>query len=249
MSTRSFTSTTFLHCFSVIISAVVTGLATVNFGILSIWINGSAGVLTLLYHLAVLYLNWRRSRATPVTRHGVTFKKLILSNVKMPITPSPTYSPPPYDPEKLTPNRRPSSHSPVVITIPGMTKGQLNIDSTIPSGVFYSALSLFAIIVLTLITAVGLFMTVELTIHGAKFLLPTERAKGMTFPWNIKVQKAQCTFLAVLSLLNFVMLVLCVKGRSAISKHEDEKREEMEYGFASPDSTHHPASQWKSNEV
>lgn len=78
-------------------------------------------------------------------------------------------------------------------------------------------------------------MTVEVSVHGAKSLLPAERAKGMTLPWNMKIQKAQCAFLGVQMLLGLVVLAFCVKGRLEISRHEDEKREEMEYGFASPE--------------
>ncbi len=92
MSTRSFTSVTFLSCVSATISAVVASLATVNFGILSIWVNGSTGVLTLLYHLTTLILTWRKNRTTSIPSHNVKIKKLMLPDVKMPAVPSPAYS-------------------------------------------------------------------------------------------------------------------------------------------------------------
>ncbi|KAJ3562631.1 hypothetical protein NP233_g9456 [Leucocoprinus birnbaumii] len=238
------TSMTILHCLTAILATVVTGLATVNFGILSIWINGSAGVLTLLYHITILFLNWRSTRAQPTVRRGVTFKKLILSDVKLPTHPSPTYTPPPYEAGKtLSPNRRPTT-LPAIVTIPKLE--EVNKDG-IPRGPFYTIASLFATIVLLIITAVGLFMTVQLTFNGAKFLLPAERASGMTFPWNIKVQKAQCTFLGVQTALALVVMVMCIRGRSVISSHENAKREEVEYGFASPDSTHPPATLWRND--
>ncbi|KXN90333.1 hypothetical protein AN958_04366 [Leucoagaricus sp. SymC.cos] len=234
MSTRFFTPVTLLHCASIIIGAVVLGLATVNFGVLSIWINATASSLTLFYHITILFLNWRQSRRA---MHSVSQHKTlilpkchdkILSDIKMPTAPSPTYAPPPYDVEKLSPNRRPISR----LAIPGMgtTKG-----SEIPYKPFYSLASFLFIILCTIITVIGFGMTVELSIHGAKFLLPAERAKGMTFPWNIKVQKAQCTFLGVLTLLSLTVLVACAVGRAEISRAEDEKREEAEYGFASPE--------------
>jgi len=233
MSTaRFFTPITFISCLSITISAVVAGLATVNFGILSIWVNGSVGVLTLLYHLTALILTWRRNRATSTPSHDAKVKKLMLPDVKMPAIPSPAYSPPSYDSEKLVPNRRFSSQT---VTVLRPSQNYLAQLEKIPTGAFYSIVSLVVIIILTILTVIGLGMTVELTNNGATFLLPAERAKGMTFPWNLNVQKAQCSFLGVLLFLDLVMLVVCVNGRNTITRLENERREEIEYGFASPD--------------
>jgi len=156
----------------------------------------------------------------------------MLPDVKMPTIPSPAYSPPSYDSEKLVPNRRFSSQT---VTVLRPSQGYLAQLEKIPTDAFHSVVSLVVIVILTILTVIGLGMTVELTNNGATFLLPGERAKGMTFPWNLKVQKAQCTFLGVLLFLDLVMLVVCVKGRSAIARLENERREEIEYGFASPD--------------
>lgn len=246
MSTRSFTSVTFLSCVSATISAVVAGLATVNFGILSIWVNGSTGVLTLLYHLTTLILTWRKNRTTSIPSHNVKIKELMLPDVKMPAVPSPAYSPPSYDSEKLVPNRRVSSQT---VTILRPSQGYLAQLEKIPTDAFYSIVSLVVIIILTILAVIGLGMTVELTNNGAAFLLPGERAKGMTFPWNLNVQKAQCTFLSVLLILDLIVLVACVKGRSEISRLENERREEIEYGFASPDSFDHPRFRFRRDEV
>jgi hypothetical protein len=146
----------------------------------------------------------------------------------MPTTPSPTYVPPPY--ESLFPNRRPIS-----LLHTKSKRPVVDVSNGIPSGPFYSLMSLLIISLLEILTIVGFGMTVEVSINGALSILPAERAKGMTFPWNMKVQKAQCTFLGVLTLLGLAVIIFCVKGRSTISRIEDEKREEIEYGFASPE--------------
>ncbi|KAF9445855.1 hypothetical protein P691DRAFT_674815 [Macrolepiota fuliginosa MF-IS2] len=187
-----------LHFFSIMISSVVLGLATVNFGILSIWINATAGSLSLVYHIAILLLNYRRNRATPTS------------------------------PRDTTRIHRPTPR----LVIPDATK---NSGCLVPSGPFYCLASIFSIMVLTIITVVGFGMTVEVSIHGAKSLLPAERAKGMTFPWNMAIQKAQCTFLGVQLLLWLIVLILCMRGRSKISMVERERRDEIKYGFASPE--------------
>jgi hypothetical protein len=230
MTSRAFSLPIFLHCLSIIISAVVTGLATVNFGVLSIWINSTAGFLTVAYHIIILIFKWRENRGTPGARHGLRplFARL---DVKMPTTPSPTYIPPPFDSEKLSPNRRPISTR-VVIPDPANIPAAGN-SNHIQFKAFYSLASLFVLIVLQIVTILGFGMTVQVSINGAGSLLPAERAKGMTFPWNMKIQKAQCTFMGIQILLGLVVLALCVRGRSEISSHENARREEIEYGLAS----------------
>lgn len=57
----------------------------------------------------------------------------------------------------------------------------------------------------------------------------------MTFPWNMKIQKAQCTFMGLQILVGLVLIVCCVMGRVEIERVEEERREEVEYGFASPE--------------
>lgn len=234
MSTLSLTPTTFLHLASIVIGAVVLGLATVNFGVLSIWINSTAASFALVYHITILVLSWRRNRVISISPKGTVPSmhppkySTFVPDAKLPTYPLPAYSPPPYDAEKLSPNRLPSVH----LVVPKQTNDQ---GRPVPSGPFYTLSSFFSIAVSTIITIVGFGMTVEVSIHGAKSLLPAERAKGMTFPWNMKIQKAQCTFLGVQMLLSLIVLALCAKGRMEISRFEEEKREEIEYGFASPD--------------
>jgi len=234
MFSLSSTPTTFFHFLSIIIACVVQGLAIVNFGILSIWVNSIAASSALIYHIIILFLNWRRNRVTSPTSliDNAPSEKLMRRDsfppdLKIPAYPSPAYSPPPYEPGKFVPNRRPSTS----IVIPSSAK---SFSKLIPSGPFYTLFSFCSIIGIMIITLMGFGTTVEVSLHGSKSLLPAERAKGMTFPWNMKIQKAQCTFLGVQLLLCFIVLFLCAKGRDEISRIEDEKREEAEYGFGSP---------------
>lgn len=249
-------SFTRFHFFSIIIACVVQGLAVVNFGVLSIWVNSTAASLALIYHVTILILN-RRRRRTTISNSPVNITKNTQSNnfprdLKLPgLYPSTTYAPqppplslPPYGSEKPEPNRRP-----VTIIVVPPPAGNNNNNNTVtesptddnntsksppPSGAFYTLTSLSSLIGITIITMMGFGMTVEVSIHGSKSLLPAERAKGMTFPWNMKIQKAQCTFLGVQLLLCLIAVLLCKWGRDEVERVEEEEREEREYyGFES----------------
>lgn len=98
-----------------------------------------------------------------------------------------------------------------------------------------SATSLGLLSLLLVVYTVAFLVTISITVNGGvKSTLPSERAKGMTRPWNIHVQIAQSAMLCAESLLMAVIVVLCVMARRKFSMQEREKRDEVDYGMAAP---------------
>jgi hypothetical protein len=91
------------------------------------------------------------------------------------------------------------------------------------------------LIFLFVVYTVAFLVTISITLNGGvKSTLPSERAKGMTRPWNIHVQIAQSAMLGAESLLMAVIVVLCVMARRKFSKQERERSDEVDYGMAAP---------------
>ena len=98
-----------------------------------------------------------------------------------------------------------------------------------------SATSFGLLILLLVVYTVAFLVTINITVNGGvKSTLPSERAKGMTRPWNIHVQIAQSAMLCAESLLMAVIVVLCTVARRKFSMQENEKRDEVDYGMAVP---------------
>lgn len=98
-----------------------------------------------------------------------------------------------------------------------------------------SATSFGLLILLLVVYTVAFLVTINITVNGGvKSTLPSERAKGMTRPWNIHVQIAQSAMLCAESLLMAVIVVLCAVARRKFSMQENEKRDEVDYGMAAP---------------
>lgn len=98
-----------------------------------------------------------------------------------------------------------------------------------------SATSLGLLILLLVVYTVAFLVTISITVNGGvKSTLPSERAKGMTRPWNIHVQIAQSAMLGAESLLMAVIVALCAVARRKFSMQEREKRDEVDYGMAAP---------------
>jgi len=129
----------------------------------------------------------------------------------------------------------------------------LVITSTLPSpkasSVAYSGISLMILTFLWTLNTLALVITLDVSIGGAKSILPSERAKGMTRPWNINVQITQCSLLGVQTLLMGVVLALCSIGRSRIREEENGQREMMEYGFEPSVSRSGSVKSWTSNKA
>lgn len=97
---------------------------------------------------------------------------------------------------------------------------------------------------LNIIYLVAFGLMLDITIKGgAKSTLPGERAKGVTYPWNIKVQIAQTALIGVEALTLAVALVTCLIGRARIGQLQDEEQENGDYGLKSSEvrsiSTYH----------
>lgn len=63
--------------------------------------------------------------------------------------------------------------------------------------------------------------------------MPQEREKGMTFPWNIKVQIAQTALVGVETLVLLTALAISAIGRMRIADKKEDSLEEIEYGLRS----------------
>lgn len=105
------------------------------------------------------------------------------------------------------------------------------------------ATSFGLLIFLLVVYAVAFFVTISITVNGGvKSTLPSERAKGMTRPWNIHVQIAQSAMLGAESLLMAVIVGLCAMARWKFGLQEREKRDEVDYyGTAAPAKLMYPA--------
>lgn len=227
-----FTLTTFLHIFSILISAVVLGLAQVNFGLLLIWTNSIVGALGLVYHIMILFLHEFRRPTT--SRPKIPWKRryfILKASMKMPKTPLPSYHR----------HHRSSSSSQewndAALIAASTNKSGGGSHKFVPSGPFYSTASLFSIVILAVLTIIGFGMTVEVAMHGTSSMIPSDREKEVSFPLGLKAEKAQCAFLGVQTLLSLALFVLCIRGRSRISKAEEETRDEAEGWYGSGVST------------
>ncbi|KAF6760675.1 hypothetical protein DFP72DRAFT_959362 [Ephemerocybe angulata] len=87
---------------------------------------------------------------------------------------------------------------------------------------------------LTIIYLVAFGIMMDVTIRGGKnSTLPSEREKGMTYPWNIKVQVAQTALVGLEAATMLAILGSCVISRAKIAAIHDEHREDIEYGLES----------------
>ncbi|KAF6743733.1 hypothetical protein DFP72DRAFT_976191 [Ephemerocybe angulata] len=87
---------------------------------------------------------------------------------------------------------------------------------------------------LTIIYLVAFGIMMDVTIRGGKkSTLPSEREKGMTYPWNIKVQVAQTALVGLEAVTMLAILGSCVISRAKIAAIHDEHREDIEYGLES----------------
>lgn len=195
---------------SMVLSAAVFGLSIVNFGLLSRWYNASVSLLTILLHAVLFVLMWRQSRRAPASSTA-------------PIAPvSPVVS------EKM-------EHESQSTTGP-----KQNPESNLPQfHIVHRATTLLCFTFLSIIYLVAFGIMMDVTIRGGKkSTLPSEREKGMTYPWNIKVQVAQTALVGLEAVTMLVILVSCLVSRAKVDAVHDEHREEIEYGLESFEEKH-----------
>ena len=108
------------------------------------------------------------------------------------------------------------------------------VHSTPDFHVIHHMATLMCLTLLNIVYLVALGLMLDITIKGgAKSTLPGERAKGVTYPWNIKVQIAQTALVGVEALTLAVTLVICLIGRARIGQLQDEEQENSDYGLRS----------------
>lgn len=201
-----------LSVLSILTSATIIGLAVVNFGFLSIWLNMSIAILTIIFHVTSLFLVWReRQRAVAESKLLKTFTPSLTSVSSI------GEKPPPSIIQKHAPQELP---------------------------VASSTTSFGLLILFFVVNTVAFLVTITITVNGGvKSTLPSERAKGMTRPWNIHVQIAQSAMLCTESLLMAAIVVLCAVARRKFSMQEREKRDEVDYfGMATPAKLMYPVA-------
>jgi len=201
-----------LSVLSILMSATIIGLAVVNFGFLSIWLNMSIAILTIIFHVTSLFLVWRE-RQRALAESSLTFTPSLTSVSSIG-------------------EKTPSS---IIMEYQKHTPQELPVAST--------GTSFGLLIFLFVVYTVAFLVTISITLNGGvKSTLPSERAKGMTRPWNIHVQIAQSAMLGAESLLMAVIVVLCVMARRKFSKQERERSDEVDYGMAAPAKLMYPVA-------
>jgi len=206
---------------SVITCVPLLVLSTLNYGILSLWLNASVAVLTLAFHITILYLSWQRRTAGFYA--------------------SSTSSPPPSRSGSL------SSKVPFPLTIPTIIAARNPvIEITRPSAA-YAIASLTCLSILCTISVIAFGSTVSLTLQGLQSLLPTERVSVR--PWNKQVQIAQSVVLGVHSLLLSVMFLICLLGRRKVHSARRERKDEVIYGLRTPVSGSRSEKSWKDSKA
>ncbi|TEB28855.1 hypothetical protein FA13DRAFT_1735363 [Coprinellus micaceus] len=111
---------------------------------------------------------------------------------------------------------------------------QESVHSTPDFHVIHHMATLMCLTFLNIIYLVAFGLMLDITIKGgAKSTLPRERAKGVTYPWNIKVQIAQTALIGVEALTLAGALVTCLIGRARIGQLQDEEQENSDYGLKS----------------
>lgn len=179
-------------------------LSTLNYGVLSLWLNASVAGLAFVFHITIIYLSWRR-------RTGGFYAS--------------SSSPPPSRSGSLT------AKVPFTLTLPTILVAKHHVEPTRPS-VAYSVPSLICLAILCTISTIAFGSTVSLTLHGVQSLLPAERVSIQ--PWNKKVQIAQSVVIGTQSLLLGIIFLICFLGKRKVHKGRRERKEEVIYGLRTP---------------
>jgi uncharacterized membrane protein len=172
----------------------------------------SIAILAIIVHVTSLYLVWRE-------------RQQALAESRLTFTPSLTSV-------SSIGEKAPSS---IIMEYQKHIPQEISVAST--------AASFGLLILLLVVYMVACLVTLSITINGGvKTTLPSERAKGMTRPWNIHVQIAQSAMLCAESLLMAVIVILCAMARRKFSKQEREKMDDVDYGMAAPAKLMYPAA-------
>lgn len=92
--------------------------------------------------------------------------------------------------------------------------------------------TLLSLTFLNIIYLVAFGLMMDITIRGGKkSTLPAERAEGMTFPWDIRIQIAQTALVGVEALTLGIILATSLIGRARIAQPQDEEQENVEFGL------------------